>query len=291
MIQQDSATALARTVITALALSPRSAAVAAEGYRWAKLLGADLVLLHVGDAGEETRNRLEAIIREQKIERARIEFRFGKPGPKVARAAQELKADLVVAGALEKEGALSYYVGSVARQIARQAPCSVLLLTQPTAQPLVSQRWVVTTRHDDVTRQMLRLLSKLAEQEQPRRIDVVSEYQICGAGLALDGDLDDRSAMTQREGFLAAEQERLADFLAATAFGGPNVHPVCLCGRIGYESAEYARQVSADLLFTPAPRRLRFWDRFFQYGVEYALESLPCSLWLYRPVRTEEGQG
>jgi nucleotide-binding universal stress UspA family protein len=273
-------------VVVPLALSPTAAAVAVEGDRWAKILGAQTVMLHVGEENEATRSRFEEILREHGIEGARLEFNPGKPGATISQVAGREKATLIVAGALEKEGALAYFFGSVARQMARQAPCSVLLLKEPRVEPHEHGRWVVTVSYDDESRGMLEYVAWLAQRAQPERIDVVMEYRLSGADWALDGDLDAHNAAAHRSSFQREEEARLADLLAGSSLAGANVRAVCLRGRVGHASNEYAQLHDADLLFALAPTHLGFWDRFFQHGVEFALEYLPCALFLYRPVGT-----
>lgn len=277
-------TPLLRTVLVPLALSPRAAAVACEAARWAKMLGAELVLLHVGLDEPATRSWFDEILRKHGLAEHRVMYvpGAGSPGKVIVRVAKEVRADLIVAGALEKEGALSYYVGSVARRVARHAPCSVLLLTEPRVEARGSRHWVVSVRLEESSQRMLHLLRCVAERDQPERIDVVSEYQMTGADWALESDLDTRAAEAQRQAIDRQEQAKLADFLLEAEFTNPALRPVCLAGRIGFESSEYARREGADLLIAPAPPRLGFWDKFIQHGVEFALESLPCALWLYR---------
>ncbi|MFA7237891.1 MAG: universal stress protein [Phycisphaeraceae bacterium] len=283
-------TPLLRTVLAPLALSPRAAAVACEARRWARLLGAELVLLHVGRDEPAVRSRFDDLLRQYDLTEHRLLFVPGAgampgagAGKVIVRVAGELQADLIVAGALEKEGALSYYVGSVARRVARRAPCSVLLLTEPKVEAPLPRHWVVTVRPDQATGRMLRFLRSVSEREKPDRIEAVSEYNLTGIDWALESDLDARTAEAQRRTIHRQEQARLADFLMEAEFSDPAIRPICLAGRVGYESSEYARREGADLLIAPAPRRLGFWDKFIQHGVEFALESLPCALWLYRP--------
>ncbi len=275
-----------RTVLVPIALSSRAAAVAVEGHRWATLLGAKTVIVHVGTEST-ARPRIQAILDEHGLADAELVVCRGRPGAAVVEVAREQKADLIVAGALEKEGALTYFFGSVARQMARQAPCSVLLLKDPRVESHPAMRWVVSTACDEAGLGMLAFLAELARRAEPARIDVVTEYCVSGADWALEGDLDMRTADARRSGFHREEQGRLADFLAESALEGMNVRAVCLRGRVGHASAEYAREHGADVLFAMAPSHLGFWDRFIQHGVEFALESLPCALWLYRPRTTD----
>lgn len=283
-------------MVASVALSPRAAAVAGEAQWWAARLEADLVYLHVGADDPATRARLEEFLKPHLERGARLEVRSGKPGKVIVQAASDLGADLIITGALERESMLRYYVGSVARQVARHARCSVLLLAEPGLASPVMRQWVIAVGYDDVSRRMLRLMAGVAARTEPGRIDVVAEYGMSGAGLALEGDLDLRGADAQLERMNREEESRIADLLAETGFVREGVRPICLRGRVGYESAEHARRVSADLLVAAAPHVLGFWQKFIQQGVEFALEELPCALWLYRPpqggaARGSEGRG
>lgn len=280
-----------RRVIAPLALSPRAAAVAAEAQRVARRFDAELRFVHVGSADTATRTRFDEVMRSLGLTAA-VDYRSGKPATAILRAAADADADLIVAGALEREGALQYYVGSVARKIARSARCSVLLLTEPRVEATPPRRWVVAARAEAPTRAMLGLVVELARRSMPdatpQRIDLVTEYQLSGANLALEGELDARSADARRAALDRAETERLADLAAGaglSSLAGVEVRLRCLRGRVGWMSAQYARRQQADLLFAAAPRRLTIWDKLFQYGVEFALESLPCALWLHRERR------
>ena len=285
---------LARRVLAPLALSGRAGAVAREAGRISDVLEAELVLLHVGRDTAEARAAFAQHLHACGLGERQILFRPGKPERVICRAAQELGAELIVAGALESEGPLGYYIGSVARRIARQAHCSVLLLTHPRAEPDRFQRWVVDVDDDPPGLATIRFALELARIEKPDFIDVTREYDLPGFGLAMERDLDVRGAEAMREQLHGYEEMKLTEFLSSVNTGdletaGVRIRPVCLRGREGWEAAEHARNRDADLLITPAPPHLTFWDKFFQHGVEFALESLPCALLLYRKGTTEPG--
>lgn len=274
------------SILAALAYSPRTAAVACEARRLAHALDAGLTFLHVGKDTDETRKIIERAIQEAGlgVPPSSVLVRPGRVDTIVCNAAKEIGADLIVLGALEKEGPVEYYLGSAARRIARNAPCSVLLLTEPRNEPAAFQRIVVTVQFDEASKAMMKVALGLARRDGVQAIHVVSEYDLFGFHLAMADGTDLGEAEDYKQVAQSEEDMKLVDFLEDFDFQGIRVLRASLRGKEGWESVEYARTHQADLLFFPAPpRRLTFWDQFFQHGVEFALESLPCSLFLFRP--------
>jgi nucleotide-binding universal stress UspA family protein len=270
-------------IMASLALSPRAGAVAAEAQHVARVMGASLTVLHVGPDTPDNRRQLSDRLAGAGVAADTMTFAPGRPERIICRVARQAGADLIVLGALEREGPLQYYVGSVARRVARGAPCSVLLLTEPRSDPRPPRQWVVKVDFDDLSLGMLRFAVDWARRQGAPRIDVVHEYALPGLGLTLDRDVDGHEAERMVDGFHHGEYDRLVEYIAAVDTEGVSVRPVCLRGRDGWESAQHARRQGADLLMMPAPRRLTIWDKLVQQGVEFALESLPCALCLYRP--------
>lgn len=275
---------LPRRMMALLALTPRAASVASEADRLARSLGAELLFLHVGEGTAENREALSSRLREVGMGDRTIVFRTGRVHRTICHAAKELSVDLLVLGALEREGAIGYYVGSVARRVARRAHCSVLLLTEPRVEARAMRRWVVGVDYTPESQSMLRSVVEWARREKPESIHLVHEYVLPGIGLGVDSELDARGAERVRQKMQEQEQSRLVEFLGAFGCADVAMRPVCLRGREGWELNEYAKRKGADLLIAAAPRRLTFWDKFFQHGVEFSLESLPCALLLHRDV-------
>ncbi|MBI2193614.1 MAG: universal stress protein [Planctomycetes bacterium] len=272
-------------LLAALALSPRTAAVAGEARRLAQALQAELTFLHVGQDTPETRSLLNEALQQAGVEghMRSLDIRPGKVESVSCKRARELGSDLLILGALEKEGPLEYFVGSAARRIARNAPCSVLLLTEPRASPSPFQRLVVNVTEDDPSSAMLKLAIDLARREAVESFHVVREYELFGLHLAMADGVDSDEADAYKENVQADEELKLSDFLEQFDLQGLPLKRACLRGKEGWQAVEYAWEHGADLLLFPAPgRRLTFWDKFFQHGVEFALQSLPCALLLYR---------
>src|SRR5690606_13816654 len=78
-----------------------------------------------------------------------IHWMSGPPAEAILRAVEQQQVDLLMAGALEKEAPLRYYLGAVAHNLVREAPCSLLLFTEPRRTPEPFRRVVVVTDYSE----------------------------------------------------------------------------------------------------------------------------------------------
>lgn len=271
-------------VLACLADSPRAQAVARAAQQWARTLGADLTYLHVAEdesaAWRWTEQGGGAI---ESAQGAEVVVEHGDPSSAICRVAEQKRVDLVVLGALEQEKLVTSIMGSVARRVARRAPCSVLLLTDPNKAAV--QRIVTSISFDKQSAAMLHFVLQLARAYQVQALHVIHEYDAYSGMLRMlgHGELPpSSSAQDYLEVSEGAAMEQLTTFLAGFDFDDLPVHAESLDGHIGQEAVEFAQQQRADLLVIPSPPRLSFWDRFFKHPAELAMQHLPCSLLLYR---------
>jgi nucleotide-binding universal stress UspA family protein len=304
-----------RCVLGCLGQPERMRGIARASMLIARATEAELRFLHVGprDAGVEA--TIARALDDAGLARSDYALRFedGDVEDTVLAAAEEAQADLVVAGAIEREGVLSYYIGSVARTIARKASCSVLLLPDPDAADdlLRDVAVAVDCEADDDAR--LALAARLAAGvSAPGRsgdatsgdatsgdatsgeggsLHVIREYDIAGLRLGFHDDLDYRGEEQALRSIRADEENRLLLYLERFPLAGLRVERSCLCGRKGSEILDYARTNAVTLLLLEAPQRpLGFIDKFIRRDVEFALEALPCATLFHRP-RTGEPAG
>lgn len=271
-------------ILACLALSPRARAVAGEAAHLARRLDARLTYVHVADPPQARREALDAVLEEARaIHPAECVVRPGRPDEVVRRLAGELHPQLVVAGALEREGLVQGFFGSVARRIVRKVSCSALLFSAPRPEGSSFHTIALSTQLDEASVRMMRFGLFLAAGMGTRRFHVLYEP-----------DFYDRLAGRFREAGLPAQQDearhrRAAHLLQLHAFlepfhlSGLDVTTAVLEGAEGLEAVEYARDHRADLLIYPAPRRpLHFWDRFFHHPTETVMERLPCAVLVHR---------
>ncbi len=278
--------------------SERAQALAREAARLARLFQAELHFVHAGEDTPERRAFLSDLLQYAlhaegisgngaSLHSAapllpNLLIEPGRPDKVIAAMARRIGADMIVAGALEREGLIEAFAGSVARRIARNAPCSVLLITEPRPEGNRLHSIVAAVSMDSASAAMLRFVSNLARRERTEIVHIVSEYELLGARDSMGG-IASEDALDHAEQCETAEMLDLKDFVAGFDTSGLKIELACLKGREGSGAVEHARITGADLLVLPAPgRRLTFWDRFFVHPTEFVLQSLPCALLLYR---------
>ncbi|MDX2174932.1 MAG: universal stress protein [Candidatus Sumerlaeia bacterium] len=274
------------TILSCLALSPRAAAVAGEALALGRRLGGEVVFVHAGPEDAEQSAAVEAVLREASGPGApapRFFVRDAAPEDAAAEVAEEVDADLVVAGALEREGLMEGFFGSIARRIARRVPRSVLLLPAPVTGGRPFRTVVVSVAFDDASRAMVAFAAPFARRAGATELHFIYETdsydRLAGRVRASEGPDPAEEAGLLR----AAHLVELRHFIEDLDLSGIEVEVEVLEGAEGLESVDYARRVGADLLVYPAPSRpLRFWDRFLKHPTEVVLERLPCAVLVHR---------
>ncbi len=277
-------------ILVCLSLTSRGTVVAAQSGRLAAALGAKPLFLHVGEENPHTREALSDIMRAGGIDAdpSCMLVRSGKVHEVACRLAEEHDADLIISGALEREGVLEYYVGSTARRIARFARRSVLLLTAPSDAERPFRSVAARVDFNDDSKDALRYAVSFARRAGALTFHALHEYELPALRLGLDDSSDMREETEMQEMLEMETTSHLRSFIEDIDFSGIELRIACLHGKRGYESAEYARREHIDLLITAAPRRrLGLLDKLFQHDVEYALESLPCAFLLHRDQEEE----
>ncbi len=272
-----------RRILASIALSPRAEAVAGEAVGLARRLGAGLSFVHVGADDAERRERVREVLERIAGDAPPpFEIRAGDPAEVICEAGRDARADLIVAGALEREGFIEGLRGSVARRIARLAPCSALLLTEPSREGSIAGRVVVGVSDGDDDTRLVRFATHFARSAGATHLHLVREFDRIVSRVS--ESIGDRApiADTQRLWDAQARLE-LDDLLGAADTAGLATETACVEGRHGMETVEYARRVDADLIVIALPsRKLNFWDRFFHHSAENVLERLPCAVLFYR---------
>lgn len=118
----------------AITFSPNGLALLKTALRYQRLFNAGLCLIHVGKKNDFSVGKMNELLKEAEVKENTYEliWKDGDPAKTIISAAEERKVDLLIAGALEKESLIQYYIGSVARKIMRESSCSVLILSIPT---------------------------------------------------------------------------------------------------------------------------------------------------------------
>jgi nucleotide-binding universal stress UspA family protein len=279
--QVATASASVGPVLACVAATPRGALVAQAARGWADLLVAELRLLHVApDAASADVARRADWLPADLRDRLEVAVEAGRVDRLVCRRAAASSAQLVILGALGQDGVWTSLLGSVARRVAREAPCSVLLLPDP-ARPMLG-RVVVSLGFDDQSTALLRSVLRLVRRSRPERLDVLHEIESFGDLTRTLGNNPECEVREHRDSKREALRERVAALAGAEGITDLPLRIECLEGHVGQAATDYASQTEADLLVMTAPPRLSLWDRFFKQPAELALHQLPCSLLLHR---------
>ena len=145
-------------VALAIAFSPRMEALIAEARKLIGWFEGELILIHIGSQTPELENQLGEILSRhcKDLKRIKTIWKEGKPARTILKVCEEEEVDLLVLGALKKEGLLTYYLGSVARKIIRKSTCDVLTLIDPKVQTTDFEKVVINGTQLDFTPEVIR---------------------------------------------------------------------------------------------------------------------------------------
>ncbi|MBN1466680.1 universal stress protein [candidate division KSB1 bacterium] len=271
---------LFKKAIVAAAFSPRLTAVLNEAHRILQLLGAWPIIVHVGDESPAKRVRLEeAIDRSSFSDHPPLCIvRHGAAADVLIEIAKEQNADLIVAGALAREALFKYYLGSVARSIARHAPCSVLLFTEPHEEPSTIQKIHCAVEYRSGSEKAVYVAACLASYLGTRDLYYTHSF----IGEELDNKKTGNRAEFIRQ-FYQNEEKKLQDFIKKAGVKDMRYHTRCLHDQVRTTTLNFTRELEADLFIIHGPTdRFSLWNRMFGQNLEIALQHLPCSLLLTR---------
>jgi nucleotide-binding universal stress UspA family protein len=261
-----------RRVAVASTFSPRFLQVMAEAARVGKHFGAELSVIFVGENSPETAAKFNDAFEQLRLPRdTPIHFQKGEPASGILDAVRENDLDMVMAGALEKEVVLHPFLGNVARQLVREAPCSVMLFTHPDTQPKPLRKMVFVAENSDHARTALQRTFTLASAEKSERLYVIRVVTAFDqARASLGGD-----ALKTQDG----EEADLENFVLSA---GPTEVPIearSVSGNTGFAAADFVQSVGADLLVVPEPPTAGL---SLPANVGWITDVIPCNLWVVR---------
>ena len=260
----------------AITISPRMIAVLAAAWHFAERLNASLFVIHGGapDAQKETEFR-DAMFQLEMPRETRIVWSEGEPPDAIVAAAKKEGVDLLIAGALEgKEVASRSFLGAVARPLAKRARCSLLLLTRPQVGPNPFRRIVVMTDFSDCAKTALKNALWLAEADSAQLVQVISIHTPFMQARAESCAEYEKPARKREE-----EEQLLCDFLATAPPCCVPVESKIVDTTTGFAACDFMQSIGAELLVLPAPENI---DGAVPSMMDWALQVIPCSLWIVR---------
>lgn len=265
------------TIAVAVSFSPRCQPVLAEAKRLSDILSASLLLIHIGEKTSEKEQELDEMMAAIGVNpnHSRIIWMEGDPVDTILKLCKLNIVDLLILGALEKENILKFYIGSIARNISRKAKCSVLLLTNPTEEPVKFKKIIVNGVENPKTIHTLNTSLYLAKNLKIKEVVVVTELDV--PAIAMDSTAPEAKIIKRN---LAEEvEETLQSVIDKCDVGDVKVTDKIVKGKPGYAISKFARDKKADLLVINSPdTQLNLLDRIFAHDIEYILADLPCNL-------------
>jgi len=267
-----------RTVAVAATFSPRFLRVLAEAGRVRERFGAELKIIYVGRKDAATSKRFaDAIAKLHLPGNSTVHYEEGDPASAILVAAGKLNAELLVAGALEKEAVHRQFLGNVARRLVREANCSVLLFTHPETTPEPLRHIVFMAEFSDHARRALRQTFYLAERENCERLYVIRSYT------SFDKAAAARRARTGKGSARTLEEEEVAlqEFILSA---GETVVPIearCIRGSTGFNASNFVQSVEANLLVVPLEVKPEPAPEL-PSRISWVTEVIPSNLWIIR---------
>ena len=267
-------------IALAIAFSPRMEALIAEAKRLIEIFGSELVLIHVGLKTPELEAKLSEIVEAKGLKSNMVKtiWKEGKPAKMILQACEEEKVDLLMLGALKKEGLLTYYLGSVARKVIRKAHCSVLTLIDPQVSPSKFSKVVINGTQLEVTPKVISKGLKFCQAEGVVQVHILNEIKLYGLQMAAAGEgSEDEVAFTRRK-LVQDEIKYVQEILDGLDQSGLKINIKVTAGKWAVELVRYCESISADLLVMGDENGYTFIDRLFPHDLEEVLSDLPCNL-------------
>ena len=272
-----------RIIGVGVAFSPNLKANLFEGARLALFLKAKLILIHVGKMSDEDTGLLHNLLQVHQSQGLIYEIRCqsGNPIEVILSTVKDAQIDLLILGALQRENFLRYYLGSIARQITRRAPCSVLLLIKPSVERVPCEHIVVNGLADPKTEQAIGTAFSVAKSLGAQKITIVEEISPHEVAVSVDDDRSLRRSRIVKERLKLREESRVKQIISdipEKLKEGIAIQSQSIFGKRGYSIGHYAQVVRADLLVMNAPSQMTFWDRVFPHDIEHILGELPTDV-------------
>lgn len=281
-----------KNLLFGFAFSPSLRENVFEVTRLASFLNASLVFVHVGNKTSDKEAQFNSILNKCPDVPVDIEllWREGKPVNTLVSICKEKSVDLLLLGALKREKMLKFYLGSIARELTRKAPCSVLLMINPSIDRQPCKHIVVNGFDSPQTKDTIEAAFEMGQALRSDKITLVEEVSESRVAVAVNDDRSLRKATLRKEKINREEKLRVVDIvkkIPSQKIQGLNWSTQSVFGRRGYSIGHYARVVRADLLVMNAQEENTFLNRFFPKDLEHILAELPTDVLIIQSHKDE----
>jgi hypothetical protein len=184
-------------------------------------------------------------------------------------------------GALKREKLVTFYLGSIARKLTRKAPCSVLLMLNPSVERQPCKHIVVNGFDSAQTKDTVEASFYFGNTIGAEKITLVEEIDESRVNVSVNDDRSLREATIKKEKINREEKMRVSDLVKKIPLAQKSSlkwNTQSIFGRRGYSIGHYARIVRADLLIMNAQEESTFINRFFPKDLEHILAELPTDV-------------
>ncbi|RZP10349.1 MAG: universal stress protein [Flavobacteriales bacterium] len=275
---------LFKKILVGFAFSPNLKANIFTSLRLADSLKAEIFFIHVGKKTSVKKKTFEEILEDSPVQPKLIKVLWeeGGPIPTILKMCKKNKIDLLLLGAVQRENVLKFYVGSIAREITRKAPCSVLLLIKPSVEEVPSKHVVVNAINEPNTEKTIRAAFEFSSLMGIPNVTLVGEISQSKVNVTADDDESLKKVTEIKEGIENEEKNRYDEILLNIPDGlkeNKKIHSQSIFGARGYSIGHYARVVRADLLVLNSEmKRSSFISRIFPKDMEHILSELPTDV-------------
>jgi len=283
-----------KKIAVAVAFSPRIEAILAESKRLQAIFKAQMIFIHVGERNIQQEEYLKHLLHRFELDKPenKLLWEVGDPVDVILNKCQEYEVDLVVAGALEKETLVKYFLGSVARKLSRRSKCSVLMLREPHIKSNSIKKIVVEGSDHPKTVNTIETAVYIAKLVSAGDVTIVQESDVSKMAVIRSDEFSDEEVVEHKEKINQEDDRRLEAILRFADCGSLKVNRERIDGKPGYTITQYARQYKADLLVLNSPdTKLNLIDKVFPRDIEFALADLPCDLLIVHSQTSELDEG
>ena len=266
------------------AFSPNLKANVFEAIRLTSFLNAHIYFLHVGSKSVAKEKAFTDILGDSPVKSKKLSviWKKGEPVKTIQEQCKKNNVDLLLLGAMQRENMLKFYMGSIARKLTRNAPCSVLLLIKPSLIRKPTQHIVVNAFESPQTESTILSAFHFGKALDVKKITLVEEINRSEVAVEADDDLSLRKVTLRKEELSQRELTRVTEILSHipdSLLKGIKVRSQNIFGTRGYSIGHYAKVVRAELLImNAAENRKGFLGRVFPKDLEYILSELPTDV-------------
>ena len=264
-------------IAVASTFSPRFLPLLAEAKAVAALLDRPLEVIHAGTNNAENQSRFSRAFAEMDFS-GPIHWRQApQPSTAIIQAVRDAGIGLLVAGAMERDSEGRFFLGKVSRVLVREAPCSLLLFTNPSRNPAPLRNLAVIVDYSAASRHALRATLDLAARSRAESVHVLRVFTVFAQALAEPHEY----IKGKDSNALASEEARLEAFVEEFDTAAIPIVTRCIEGTTGFAAADFVQSIGAQLLVIASVPTAD--HGCFPARMEWLENVIPANLLVIRP--------